>query len=163
DFVPQALAAGAAASFCARARHDAVLAACRAGAVPAGPALLVVEDPEMALLAWAKARRAEWAGELIGIAGSNGKTTTKEMLAAIRASLPRGAPLVVPGDEPRLEAWVRPLRARLVTFALVPGSDFVAHDIVSLGEAGMRFSVQGFPPLTVPVPGRHSVSNALAA
>ena len=247
DFVPQALTAGAAASFCARARHDAVLAACRAGEVPAGPALLVVEDPEAALLAWAKARRENWAGELIGIAGSNGKTTTKEMLAAIlegrantlktegnlnnhlgvpvtltrltdlarfavveigmnhagevrklsqlarptaamitavapehleglgtldevaRAeaeigeSLPKGAPLVVPGDEPRLEPWVRPLRARLVTFALVPGSDFVAHDIVSLGEAGMRFSVQGFPPLSVPVPGRHSVSNALAA
>jgi len=39
----------------------------------------------------------------------------------------------------------------------------VAHDIVSLGEAGMRFAVQGFPPLAVPVPGRHSVSNALAA
>ena len=247
DFVAQALAAGAAAAFCARAHEERVLAACRAAHVPAGPALLVVEDPEAALIAWARARRDGWAGELIGIAGSNGKTTTKEMLAAIlegRATtlktegnlnnhlgvpvtltrltdlaryavveigmnhagevrqlsqlarptaavitavapehleglktleevaraeaeigegLPKGAPLVVPGDEPRLEPWVRPLRARLVTFALVPGSDFVAEDVTSLGAQGMRFRVPGFPPLTVPVPGRHSVSNALAA
>jgi UDP-N-acetylmuramoyl-tripeptide--D-alanyl-D-alanine ligase len=55
------------------------------------------------------------------------------------------------------------MRARLLTFALVPGSDYVAEDIQSLGEAGMRFTLPGFPPLTVPVPGRHSVSNALAA
>jgi UDP-N-acetylmuramoyl-tripeptide--D-alanyl-D-alanine ligase len=83
--------------------------------------------------------------------------------AEIGEALPKGGPLVVPGDEPRLEPWVRPLQARLVTFALVPGSDFVAHDIVALGEAGMRFSVPGFPPLSVPIPGRHSVTNALAA
>jgi UDP-N-acetylmuramoyl-tripeptide--D-alanyl-D-alanine ligase len=209
--------------------------------------LLVVEDPEAALGMWAHARRESWSGEVAGIVGSNGKTTTKEMLAAILAehgptlktegnlnnqlgvpvtltrlsdrdryavieigmnhagevrrlsqlvrptaavitnispehleglgtldevaraeaeigeSLPKGAPLVVPGDEPRLEAWVRPLRARLITFALVKGSDFVAESIESLGEAGTRFRVAGFPPLTVPVPGRHSVSNALAA
>jgi len=247
DFVAQALEAGASAAFCARARLDAVTAACRTRGVPAGAALLVVEDPEAALLLWAHARREAWAGDLVGIVGSNGKTTTKEMLAAILSeraptqktegnlnnhlgvpvtltrladaaryavveigmnhagevrrlsqlarptaaiitsiapehleglgsldevaraeaeigeALPKGAPLVVPGDEPRLEPWVRPLKARLMTFALVAGSDFVAHDVVSLGEAGMRFEVQGFPPMTVPVPGRHSVANALAA
>jgi len=247
DFVPQALAAGAAAVFCARASEARVLEACKQAELPGGASLLVVEDPEAALLAWARARRDSWGGELIGIVGSNGKTTTKEMLAAIleerattlktegnlnnhlgvpvtltrlaniaryavveigmnhsgevrklsqlarptaavitavapehleglgtleevaRAeaeigeSLPKGSPLVVPGDEPRLEPWVRPLRARLVTFALVQGSDYVAENVTSLGEAGMRFTLPGFPPLTVPVPGRHSVSNALAA
>lgn len=247
DFALEALQGGAAAAFCARAQEDRVLAACRAAGVPEGAALLVVEDAEAALLTWARARRETWAGELVGIAGSNGKTTTKEMVAAILAeraptlktegnlnnhlgvpvtltrladaapyavveigmnragevrrlsqlarptaavitgiapehleglgtldevaraeaeigeALPKGAPLVVPGDEPRLETWVRPLKARLLTFALVPGSDFVAHDIEALGEQGMRFVVPGFPPLSVPVPGRHSVSNALAA
>jgi UDP-N-acetylmuramoyl-tripeptide--D-alanyl-D-alanine ligase len=247
DFIVAALTNGATASFCARARRDEVLAACRAASLPAGATLLVVEDAESALRTWARARRENWTGELVGVAGSNGKTTTKEMLAAIlegraptlktegnlnnhlgvpvtltrltdlaryavveigmnhagevrqlsqlarptaalitgiapehleglgtldevaRAeaeigeSLPKGAPLIVPGDEPRLEPWVRSLKARLVTFALVPGSDFVARDIEGLGEAGMRFTVDGFPALSVPVPGRHSVSNALAA
>ncbi|MEP7029050.1 MAG: UDP-N-acetylmuramoyl-tripeptide--D-alanyl-D-alanine ligase [Candidatus Eisenbacteria bacterium] len=247
EFIAQALDAGSPGAFCARAREAAAVAACRAVGVPAGAALLVVEDPEAALNAWAEARRAAWTGELVAIAGSNGKTTTKEMLASILArraptlktegnlnnhlgvpvtltrltdaaryavveigmnrsgevrllsrlarptaamitnigpehleglgtldevaraeaeigeSLPKGAPLIVPGDEPRLSPWLSPLRARLSTFALVAGSDFVAHDIELLGAEGMRFRVAGFPPLTVPVPGRHSVSNALAA
>ena len=45
--------------------------------------LVLVDDPEQALVAWAKARRGAWTGELVGLTGSNGKTTTKEMLAAI--------------------------------------------------------------------------------
>ncbi len=247
DFIAQALAHGSPGAFCARARQDAVVATCRAEGVPAGAALLVVEDPEAALTTWAHARRAAWSGELVGIAGSNGKTTTREMLASILArraptlktegnlnnhlgvpvtltrltdsaryavveigmnhagevrklsqlarptaavitnigaehleglgtldevaraeaeigeSLPPGAPLIVPGDEPRLSPWLRPLRARLTTFALVAGSDFVADEVEMLGAEGMRFRVVGFPVLTVPVPGRHSVSNALAA
>jgi UDP-N-acetylmuramoyl-tripeptide--D-alanyl-D-alanine ligase len=247
DFIAAALANGATAAFCARARQDEVARACRAAGAPPNAALLVVEDPESALLSWAHSRRSNWAGELVGVAGSNGKTTTKEMIAAILSeraptlktegnlnnqlgvpvtltrlaeaeryavveigmnragevrrlaqlarptvavitgiapehleglgtldevaraeaeigeALPNGAPLVVPGDEPRLEPWVRSLKARLVTFALVPGSDFSAEDVEGLGEAGMRFAVAGFPPLRVPVPGRHSVSNALAA
>jgi len=247
DFIGEALQAGAPASFCARARQDVVTAALKGGDLPAGCALLVVEDPEAALVKWAEARRATWFGELVGIVGSNGKTTTKEMLASILSqramtlktegnlnnhlgvpvtltrltdaarhavveigmnhagevrrlahlsrptaaiitnigpehleglgtldevaraeaeigeALPPGAPLVVPGDEPRLGPWLRSLRARLVTFALVPGSDYVADDIELLGAGGMRFRVAGFPPLSVPVPGRHSVTNALAA
>lgn len=246
-FVAQALAAGAAAAFCATGRVPAVAAACAEARVDPAGRLLAVPDPEAALRTWAHARRQAWAGELIGLCGSNGKTTTKEMLAAIlgqraptgrtegnlnnqlgvpvtltrlgageryavveigmnhagevralaqlarptagvitnvgpehleglgtiddvaRAEaeigevLPPGAPLVIPGDDPRLAEVVRPFDVRKVTFAVVPGADFVATAIEQRGEAGATFRVQGFPPLSIPLPGLHSVKNALAA
>jgi UDP-N-acetylmuramoyl-tripeptide--D-alanyl-D-alanine ligase len=246
-FIESALAAGAAAAFCAADRAVAVADACAAANVATGGRLLVVPDPLAALGAWAHARRAAWGGDLVGLCGSNGKTTTKEMLAAILAvraptgrtegnlnnhlgvpvtltrlleaqryavveigmnhagevralsqlarptagvitnvgpehleglgtlddvaraeaeigeTLPPGASLVIPGDDPRLAACVRPFSVRTVTFALVPGSDFVAQDVVQKGEAGVTFRIDGFPPLSIPVPGLHSVKNALAA
>ena len=246
-FVAPALLAGAAASFCAQARAEEVAAACAAAGIDAREKLLVVADPLAALGGWAHARRAAWGGDLVGLCGSNGKTTTKEMLAAILAaraptgrtegnlnnhlgvpvtltrlleaqryavveigmnhagevralsqlarptagvitnvgpehleglgtiddvaraeaeigeSLPPGAPLVIPGDDARILACVRPFRVRIVTFALVPGADYVATDVVQRGEAGATFRVHGFPPLSIPVPGLHSVKNALAA
>ena len=246
-FVAAALAAGASAAFTATGRAADVAAQCVAlGVDPAGR-LLAVPDPQAALGAWALARRDAWGGDLIGLCGSNGKTTTREMLAAILArrgptgrtegnlnnqlgvpvtltrlgageryavveigmnhagevralgqlarptaglitnvgpehleglgtlddvaraeaeigeSLPPGAPLVVPGDDPRLLACVRPFRVRLVTFSLAPGADYVATDIEQKGEAGATFKVTGFPRLAIPLPGRHSVQNALAA
>ena len=75
DFIPQALAAGAVAAFCTPER---------AGRGTGGP-LLLVPSPEAALRSWALARRETWAGELVGVTGSNGKTTTKELLASILA------------------------------------------------------------------------------
>jgi len=71
-FLEQAKVAGAAA---------ALIDARYAGPVPM-PAL-VVEDTRRALGALARHWRARFSPVLIGIAGSNGKTTTKEMLAAI--------------------------------------------------------------------------------
>ncbi len=246
-FVSAALAGGATASFCRRDRHAEVAAACKAAGVDANGRLLVVADPATALGAWAMARRTAWTGTLVGLCGSNGKTTTKEMLAAIFAqraptgrtegnlnnhlgvpvtltslaaveryavveigmnhagevralsrlarptaavitnvgpehleglgsldavaraeaevgeALGPGAPLIVPGDDSRLAACVRSFPARRVTFALTPGSDYVATDIELLGTAGARFRVAGFPLLSIPLPGLHSVKNALAA
>jgi UDP-N-acetylmuramoyl-tripeptide--D-alanyl-D-alanine ligase len=69
-------------------------AAAAAGAVAAvvdrpcvDPPLPVIEvsDGQQALVAAAKAWRAQYRGKLIGVAGSNGKTTVKEMIAAILA------------------------------------------------------------------------------
>jgi UDP-N-acetylmuramoyl-tripeptide--D-alanyl-D-alanine ligase len=246
-FIESALAAGAAAAFCAADRAVAVADACAAANVATGGRLLVVPDPLAALGAWAHARRAAWGGDLVGLCGSNGKTTTKEMLAAIleqraptgrtegnlnnqlgvpvtltrlgageryavveigmnhagevralaqlarptagvitnvgpehleglgtlddvaRAeaelgeTLPPGAPLVIPGDDPRLAEVVAPFAVRKVTFAVVPGADYVATAIQQRGEDGATFEVAGFPPLSIPLPGLHSVKNALAA
>ncbi|HVN47033.1 MAG TPA: UDP-N-acetylmuramoyl-tripeptide--D-alanyl-D-alanine ligase [Steroidobacteraceae bacterium] len=72
DFLPAALSAGAA---------GAVVDAAQTVALPQ----IVVEDTQAALVRAARSWRAAFAGPLIGVAGSNGKTTAKEMLAAILA------------------------------------------------------------------------------
>ncbi|MEO6463396.1 MAG: UDP-N-acetylmuramoyl-tripeptide--D-alanyl-D-alanine ligase, partial [Candidatus Eisenbacteria bacterium] len=247
-FVAPALAAGAVAAFCSAGSAAEIAAQCTARGIDPAGRLLAVPDPARALDAWARARRADWSGELVGLCGSNGKTTTKEMLASILArraptgrtegnlnnqlgvpvtltrlaaaeryavveigmnhagevralgglaqptagmitnvapehleglgtlddvaraeaeigeTLPPGAPLVIPGDDLLLAAAVSPFPVRRVTFALAPGAaDFVATDLVQRGEAGATFRVAGFPPLSIPLPGVHSVKNALAA
>ena len=71
--------------------HDFVRAAAEAGAAGAIVARtiqlplpqIVVSNVEMALADAARAARAQFKGPLIGVAGSNGKTTVKEMIAAI--------------------------------------------------------------------------------
>jgi UDP-N-acetylmuramoyl-tripeptide--D-alanyl-D-alanine ligase len=73
-FVTQALAAGAAGVMLQR--PDAAPADTRA-------ALLVVPDTTLGLGALAAGHRSSFTGPLVAITGSNGKTTTKEMCAAI--------------------------------------------------------------------------------
>jgi UDP-N-acetylmuramoyl-tripeptide--D-alanyl-D-alanine ligase len=75
--------------------HDFVDAAAAAGA--AGAVVqrkltlmlpqIVVSNVEMALADAARAARAQFRGPLIGVAGSNGKTTVKEMLSSILSRL----------------------------------------------------------------------------
>jgi murE/murF fusion protein len=48
---------------------------------------IVVSNVEMALAEAARAARAQFRGPMIGVAGSNGKTTVKEMLSAILSRL----------------------------------------------------------------------------
>jgi UDP-N-acetylmuramoyl-tripeptide--D-alanyl-D-alanine ligase len=84
--------------------HDYVAAAASAGAagalvarqLPAPIAQVVVPDVASALARAGAAWRAAFKGVVIGVAGSNGKTTTKEMLAAILAR--RGACLATRGN-----------------------------------------------------------------
>jgi UDP-N-acetylmuramoyl-tripeptide--D-alanyl-D-alanine ligase len=47
------------------------------------PAVVQVADSLRALQQWGRCRREQCHGQVIGVTGSNGKTTTKEMLAAI--------------------------------------------------------------------------------
>ena len=72
DFLAQALQAGAA----------AVLVSDE-GKVPAGASAVVVDDTRLALGRLAAAWRAQFTLPVIAVTGSNGKTTTKEMVAAI--------------------------------------------------------------------------------
>jgi UDP-N-acetylmuramoyl-tripeptide--D-alanyl-D-alanine ligase len=71
-FAADALAAGAAAALVERA-----------DALPAGASGIVVEDSRRALGQIARAHRQRVAPRLLAVTGSNGKTTVKEMLAAI--------------------------------------------------------------------------------
>jgi len=72
DFLEQAVAAGAGA-----------LLVADAGKLPAGVSAVVVDDTRLALGRLAAAWRARFALPVIAVTGSNGKTTTKEMIAAI--------------------------------------------------------------------------------
>ena len=72
DFLDQAVASGAAA-----------LLVSDAARVPAGATALVVDDTRIALGKLAHAWRNRFALPVIAVTGSNGKTTTKEMIAAI--------------------------------------------------------------------------------
>ena len=70
EFVADAAAAGAAGAVVEREQRLAL-------------AQIVVPDTQAALERAARAWRAQFAGAVVGVAGSNGKTTAKEMLAAI--------------------------------------------------------------------------------
>jgi UDP-N-acetylmuramoyl-tripeptide--D-alanyl-D-alanine ligase len=83
DFVAAAAAAGAAGALVSRPR---------AAALPQ----IVVADVAQALLLAGSAWRTAFHGTVLGVAGSNGKTTTKEMLSAILAQ--RGACLATHGN-----------------------------------------------------------------
>ncbi len=72
DFLEQAMAAGAGA-----------LLVADAGKLPAGVSAVVVDDTRLALGRLAAAWRREFTLPVIAVTGSNGKTTTKEMIAAI--------------------------------------------------------------------------------
>ena len=72
EFVGRGAAAGAA---------GAVVSAAQPVALPQ----IVVADTQAALERAARSWRAQFAGPLVGVAGSNGKTTAKEMTAAILA------------------------------------------------------------------------------
>ena len=69
EFIPQALEKGAAAALCSR----------RVGDYPA----IVVEDPRTALGDIARQERCRLNCKVVGITGSVGKSTTKEMVAAV--------------------------------------------------------------------------------
>lgn len=72
DFLADALGGGASA-----------LMVSRASAVPAGVPAVLVDDTRLALGRLAAAWRRSFAIPLIAVTGSNGKTTTKEMIASI--------------------------------------------------------------------------------
>lgn len=79
DYVSQAFSRGAAAAIVAADRTAALATAGNAS----GATLLSVADPISALGALAKFWRERFSLPVVGIAGSNGKTTVKEMTAAI--------------------------------------------------------------------------------
>jgi UDP-N-acetylmuramoyl-tripeptide--D-alanyl-D-alanine ligase len=75
DFLDAVRAAGVAAVLCRSGRSRPL----------AGVCVLEADEPLTALGAIARQVRRAWGGKVIGIAGSNGKTSTKDMLAALCA------------------------------------------------------------------------------
>ncbi len=87
DFLEQAVAAGAGALLVAEGAR-----------IPVGASALVVADTRLALGRMAAAWRARFEIPVIAVTGSNGKTTTKEMIAAILRSEFGDAVLVTRGN-----------------------------------------------------------------
>ena len=77
-FVDKAIVQGAAAAVVSRAKLDTPEFSCLRGYK-----CVLVDDPLLALQRLSAAARAHWPGTLIGLTGSAGKTTTKEMVAAV--------------------------------------------------------------------------------
>ena len=75
DFLEEVAAAGAVAVLCRTGRSRPLPGVC----------VLEADEPLTALGAIARQVRRAWGGKVIGIAGSNGKTSTKDMLAALCA------------------------------------------------------------------------------
>ena len=76
QFIAQAFARGAGASLCDRAH------AAEWREKSSGP-LVIVDDVTLALQRLATRHRERWSGLLIGVTGSSGKTTTKDLVAAV--------------------------------------------------------------------------------
>ncbi len=74
-FIETAFAAGAAGALCDRSRHDA--------SGRAGGTIIMVDDTNQALLDLAAWKRKRIESAFVAITGSNGKTTTKELLVRI--------------------------------------------------------------------------------
>ncbi len=102
DFLEQAAAAGAAAAVVS---EQAFAAGCARSV--SGLPLAIVGDTRVALGALGNARRQRLRGPVLGITASNGKTTIKEMSAAIlraEAALHGTTPLAVAADPAAFEA-----------------------------------------------------------
>ena len=78
-YLDEAFANGAGAALCDREIHP------RIAHVELGP-LVVVDDVTAALQRLAKRYRGQWPGLLLGVTGSAGKTTTKDLVAAVLAT-----------------------------------------------------------------------------
>lgn len=87
DFLEQALAAGAAALLVADAAR-----------LPEGASAVVVDDTRLALGRLAAAWRRRFTLPVLAVTGSNGKTTTKEMIAAILKAAYGNAVLATRGN-----------------------------------------------------------------
>jgi len=113
DFVDAAFAAGAA---------GAVVAAGYGGAAPGGP-LLEVDDPRRALRAAAEGYRAALDPIVVGVTGSAGKSTVKELTAAVLSRRFRTAR--TPGN------WNNELGVPLSLLAMAPGTEAVVLELAT--------------------------------
>jgi UDP-N-acetylmuramoyl-tripeptide--D-alanyl-D-alanine ligase len=78
-YLAEAFGCGAGAALCARAAYPEWQ-----GREP-GP-LVLVEDPTAALQRLSRRWREQWLGTMVGVTGSAGKTTTKDLVAAVLAT-----------------------------------------------------------------------------
>lgn len=89
-----------------------------------------------------------------------------EAKSELVASLPEGGTAVLNGDDPVVAAMAHRTRAQVLTFGTEPSAAVTAEQIRvdAEGRATLRISFEGEGIwVTLPVPGRHQVPNALGA
>ena len=123
DFAAQAIASGAAGLVIARERAAGF-------AIPPGVTVVAVDDTVRALGDYARAWRMGFPSlKVVGVAGSNGKTTTKEMVAAILAAA--AGPLSVHKTDGNLNNH---LGVPLTLLRLAPAHRYA---VVEMGMSGL--------------------------
>jgi UDP-N-acetylmuramoyl-tripeptide--D-alanyl-D-alanine ligase len=111
--------------------------------------------PDIAVITNCGAEHLEGLGDLAGV--------RKENASVIEGLDPKGL-LIVNGDDPDLVAAVKDYRGQTLTFGFNKTNDLYATD-VRCDETGVRFLLNGRKTneVFVPLLGRHTASNALAA
>lgn len=97
---------------------------------------------------------------LEGLGSIEGVARAKAELAY---ALPQDGILVVPTDCPPLDAALAAYTGRRVTFGLDSDADLFPSRVEDRGAEGMRVELPGGVSVLLPIPGRHSVRNLLAA
>ena len=97
---------------------------------------------------------------LEGLGSIEGVARAKAELAY---ALPPDGILVVPTDCPPLDAALDAYRGRRITFGLEPGADLHPRSVEDRGAEGIHVVLSGGETVDLPLPGRHSVRNLLAA
>jgi UDP-N-acetylmuramoyl-tripeptide--D-alanyl-D-alanine ligase len=110
--------------------------------------------PDVAVITNCSAEHLEGLGDLAGV--------RRENASIIEGMNPRGL-LIVNGDDPQVLAAVANYPGKKITFGFSPTNDLFATE-VECREDGVRFRLNNRPRrLFVPMLGRHTASNALAA
>ncbi|MFL6592287.1 MAG: UDP-N-acetylmuramoyl-tripeptide--D-alanyl-D-alanine ligase [Luteimonas sp.] len=119
--------------------------------------LTAIARPDVALVNNVAPAHLERMGNLLGVADTKG---------AIYDALPVGGVAVINADDAFAPYFAeRAHGRRLIRFGLESSADVTARDILA-DESGTRFvlaSPEGDIPVTLALPGRHNVLNALAA
>jgi UDP-N-acetylmuramoyl-tripeptide--D-alanyl-D-alanine ligase len=116
--------------------------------------LAALAGPGAAVITNAGSAHFENLGSLDAIAGEK---------AQLAFALDPGRPLFAGADSPRLLAALTGAPCRVITYGLGPDAEVRPSALTDLGPEGSRIEVAGFPPLHLPLVGRHQVANALAA
>jgi UDP-N-acetylmuramoyl-tripeptide--D-alanyl-D-alanine ligase len=109
--------------------------------------------PDIAVITNCGAEHLEFLGDLMGVRQEN---------AAIIKGMNAKSLLVVNGDDPELLSAIAPFKGRRITFGFEPRNDLFATEI-RCDESGTKFLLNGRLEVFVPMLGRHSASNSLAA
>lgn len=97
------------------------------------------------------------------LAGLGSRRAVMDAELEVVESLDDSDTLILHGDDDELLAAARRFRCRRVTFGFGRNNRCVATGVVEQGLDGIAFDVDGFPRVTLTLPGRHNALNALAA